>query len=53
MVHREAGLVQHVAELESKLQTFIRGGRSGTEEEVCRLKDQLIGAETDLRLARD
>jgi hypothetical protein len=53
MVHREAGLVQHVAELESKLQTFIRGGRSVTEKEVCRLKDQLLGAETDLRLARD
>ena len=39
MVHREAGLVQHVAELESKLQTFIRVGRSVTEEEVCRLED--------------
>ena len=39
MVHREAGLVQHVAELKSKLQTIIRGGRSVTEEEVCRLED--------------
>ena len=29
MVHREAGLVQHVSELESKMQKF-------TEEEICR-----------------
>ena len=36
MVHREAGLVQHVSELESKMQKFIAGGKNVTEEEICR-----------------
>ena len=53
MVHREAGLVQHVSELEAKLQKFIQGGKNVTEEEICRLKDSLLAAETELRLARD
>ena len=36
MVHREAGLVQHVADLEAKMQKFIAGGKNVTEEEICR-----------------
>ena len=36
MVHREAGLVQHVSELEAKMQKFIAGGKNVTEEEICR-----------------
>jgi len=46
MVHREAGLVQHVSELESKMPKF-------TEEEICRLKDQLLEREAELRLSKD
>ena len=33
---RESGLVQHVAELEAKLQKFIKGGKHVTEEEISR-----------------
>ena len=36
MVHREAGLVQHVSDLEAKMQKFIAGGKNVTEEEICR-----------------
>ena len=36
MVHREAGLVQHVSDLEGKMQKFIAGGKNVTEEEICR-----------------
>ena len=36
MVHREAGLVQHVADLEARMQKFIAGGKNVTEEEICR-----------------
>ena len=39
--HREAGLVQHVSELEAKLQKFIQGGKNVTEEEICRLNVRL------------
>ena len=53
MVHREAGLVQHVSELEAKMQKFIAGGKNVTEEEICRLKDQLLEREAELRLSKD
>merc|ERR1719264_1143740 len=53
MVHREAGLVQHVADLEAKMQKFIAGGKNVTEEEICRLKDQLLEREAELRLSKD
>ena len=41
MVHREAGLVQHVADLEAKMQKFIAGGKNVTEEEVVRQEERL------------
>ena len=53
MVHREAGLVQHVSELEAKMQKFIAGGKNVTEEEICRLKDQLLEREAELRFSKD
>jgi len=50
---REAGLVQHVGTLETQMQKFIKGGKNVTEEEICRLKDELLSNETELRLSKD
>lgn len=53
LLHREAGLVQHVASLESQLQKFLKEGKNVTEEEICRLKDQVLTCDTELRMNRD
>jgi len=53
LLHREAGLVQNVASLESQLQKFCKEGKNVTEEEICRLKDQVLTCETELRMTRD
>eukprot|EP00092_Neocalanus_flemingeri_P006119 GFUD01006590.1.p1 GENE.GFUD01006590.1~~GFUD01006590.1.p1 ORF type:complete len:1188 (-),score=409.01 GFUD01006590.1:61-3624(-) len=53
LLHREAGLVQHVAGLESQLQRFLKEGKNVTEEEICRLKDQALTYETELRMTSD
>jgi len=53
LVQRELALVDHVATLETQLQTFIQGGKNVTEEEVNSLKEKCLGLETDLRLAMD
>eukprot|EP00092_Neocalanus_flemingeri_P022765 GFUD01024685.1.p1 GENE.GFUD01024685.1~~GFUD01024685.1.p1 ORF type:complete len:1211 (+),score=419.30 GFUD01024685.1:52-3633(+) len=53
LLHREAGLVQHVASLESQIQKFLKEGKNVTEEEICRLKDQALTYETELRMTSD
>merc|ERR1719483_296042 len=50
---RETSLVQHVGSLETQMQKFIRGGKNVTEEEICRLKHELLSCQTDLRFATD
>jgi len=35
------------------MQKFIAGGKNVTEEEICRLKDQLLEREAELRLSKD
>ena len=53
LVHREAGLVSHLASLESQLQGYLKEGRNVTEEELCRMKEKVITLETDIRFVRD
>ena len=53
LVHREAGLVTHLASLESQLQGYLKEGRNVTEEELCKLKEKVITLETDIRFVRD
>jgi len=53
LLHREAGLVQNVASLETQVQSFRKEGKNVTEEEICRLKDQILTYETEVRMTRD
>ena len=53
LVHREAGLVNHLGSLESQLQGYLKEGRNVTEEELCKLKEKVITLETDIRFVRD
>jgi len=39
--------------LESQLQKFLKEGKNVTEEEICRLKDQVLTCDTELRMNRD
>merc|ERR1712106_1107838 len=53
LLHREAGLVQNVASLETQVQSYRKEGKNVTEEEICRLKDQILTYETEVRMTRD
>jgi len=53
LLHREAGLVQTVAGLETQVHAFRKEGKNVTEEEIFRLKDLVMSAETELRVGRD
>jgi len=49
LTKRESSLVVHVGNLETQMQKFIKGGKNVTEEEICRLKENINILETDLR----
>ena len=53
LTQRETSLVQHVGSLETQMQKFIKGGKNVTEEEICRLKHELLTSQTDLRFTTD
>jgi len=53
LLHREAGLVQTVGSLEAQVHAFRKEGKNVTEEEICRLKDQILSSESELRVTRD
>jgi len=53
LVHREACLVQNVASLENQVLAFRTEGKNVTEEEIFRLKDQVLSCEEELRMSRD
>ena len=42
LTQRETSLVHHVGSLETQMQKFIKGGKNVTEEEICRLKHELL-----------